>query len=197
MTEPTLQTVPVQLHQTNQVLVLAAPLPGLEPQDITVHIEGHTVRIAGAERGSRQGQPEILVSEWTIRPYYREIHLPQPVNGTLTNATYGNGVLMLAIPLLEGGSQEGTTAFRLEATTSATGQRVGHTGFRPPVEHCTLGLGNRAGRRYRAYGRAPTSAVSSPYARQGWQGVGWSPRRGRPDGVLQRAALILRGPLSD
>jgi HSP20 family molecular chaperone IbpA len=30
------QTVPVQMHQTHDLLVLAAPMPGLEPEDITI-----------------------------------------------------------------------------------------------------------------------------------------------------------------
>ena len=122
------QTVPIQLHQAEKRLILAAPLAGLEPQDIAVTIHGDTVIIHGAYRGSRQGQPEVLLSEWTMGPYAREIHLPQPVNGLLTNATYGNGVLVLAMPLLEPGEPAGSTEFRLEATAAATGQRVGHTG---------------------------------------------------------------------
>jgi HSP20 family protein len=128
MTIPAQQTVPVQLHQANNRLVLAAPVPGLEPQDIAVSISGDKVTIRGEYRGSRQGQPELLVSEWTIGPYYREVSLPQPVDGVLTNATYGNGVLVLSMPTLEAGEQRGSTEFRLEVMTSTTGQRVGHTG---------------------------------------------------------------------
>jgi hypothetical protein len=86
------------------------------------------VTIRGEYRGSRQNQPEILISEWTIGPYYREVVLPQPVDGALTNATYGNGVLVLSMPILQPGEQGGYTEFRLEADKGARGQRVGHTG---------------------------------------------------------------------
>ena len=142
MTVPAPQTVPIQLHQAEQRLILAAPLPGLEPQDIAVTIHGDTVSIHGAYRGSRQGQPEVLVSEWTMGPYARDIRLPQPVNGLLTNATYGNGVLVLAMPLLEPGEPAGATEFRLEATAAATGQRVGHTGsaLRPTLTQAQRAL---------------------------------------------------------
>src|SRR5689334_13490610 len=97
---PTAQTVPVQLHRADQLLVLAAPMPNLEPSDIRVVVDGDRVIIDGAYRGSRQDQPDILVSEWTMGPYYRDIVLPQLVNGGLTNATYGNGVLGLTMPIL-------------------------------------------------------------------------------------------------
>ena len=122
------QTVPVQLHRAQGRLVLAAPMPGLEPQDIAVSIHGDRVTIRGEYRGSRHDQPETVISEWTMGPYYRELTLPQSVSGELTNATYGNGVLVLAMPTLEPGVQEDAIEFRLEADTGTRGQRVGHTG---------------------------------------------------------------------
>jgi hypothetical protein len=103
-------------------------MPGLEPQDISVSIPDDQVTIRGAYRASRQDQPETVISEWTMGPYHRDLSLPQPVSGTLTNATYGNGVLVLAMPTLEPGVQEDATAFRLEAETGTRGQRVGHMG---------------------------------------------------------------------
>ena len=122
------QTVPVQLHQAQGLLVLAAPMPGLEPQDISVSIHNDRVTIRGEYRGSRHDRPETVISEWTMGPYYRDISLPQSVSGRLTNATYGNGVLVLAMPTLEPGMQEDAIEFRLEADTGTRGQRVGHTG---------------------------------------------------------------------
>ena len=133
MTKPTAQTVPVQLHRTDQLLVLAAPMPGLEPSDITVVIDGDQVTIDGTYRGSRQDQPEVLVSEWTMGPYHRDIVLPQCVNGELTNATYGNGVLVLAMPVLLSGTPREKTAFQLDTITGTRGQHVSHTGGNLPV----------------------------------------------------------------
>ncbi len=48
------QTVPLQVHQADDRLVLAAPMPELEPQDVSVIISGTRVTIRGAYRGSRQ-----------------------------------------------------------------------------------------------------------------------------------------------
>jgi hypothetical protein len=63
-----------------------------------------------------------------MEPYYRDLSLSQPVSGALTNATYDNGVLVLAMPTLEPGVQKDVTAFRLEAETGIRGQHVGHIG---------------------------------------------------------------------
>ena len=129
VTSQQLQTVPVQVYQTENRLVLAAPMAGLEPQDISVHIAGDRVTMHGDYRGSRRDQPEVLMSEWTVGPYHREVVLPHPVNGALTNATYGNGVLVLSMPKLAPGEEAHEAEFRLEAVESIRGQRIGHTGW--------------------------------------------------------------------
>jgi HSP20 family protein len=128
MAQQSQQTVPLQIHETDKLIVLAAPMPGLEPQDISVVVAGDKVTLRGSYRGARQESGDLIVSEWTIGPYYREVNLPAPVNGPLTNATYGNGVLMLAMPKIESGSHGSFTEFQLKVIESTRGQRVGHTG---------------------------------------------------------------------
>jgi HSP20 family protein len=122
------QSVPVQIHQAEGRLVLAAPMPGLEPEDISVTVAGDRVTIRGEYRGSRQEKGDLLVSEWTIGPYYRDIVLPQPVDGVLTNASYGNGVLVLSMPKVAQGQRASHAEFQLEVVEATRGQRVGHTG---------------------------------------------------------------------
>jgi len=123
------QTVPVRMYQIDDRIMVAAPLPGLEPADIAVTIAGARVIIRGEERGPGQHERDLLLAEWTIGPYYREVSLPQPVNGTLTNATYGNGVLVLAMPKLAHEQPETDAEFRLQAIGTPThGERIGHSG---------------------------------------------------------------------
>lgn len=122
------QNIPVQMHQADGLIVLAAPMPGMEPENISVRIHGDHVTIHGDYRGSRQHHPQVIISEWTMGPYYREVVLPEAVDGGLTNATYGNGVLVLSMPCSPGEAQGEATEFRLERITDTRGQRVGHTG---------------------------------------------------------------------
>jgi HSP20 family protein len=125
-TQPPAQSIPLQIHQNDSHIVLAAPMPGLEPQDISVIIAGDKVTISGSYRGSRQDKEDVLMAEWTVGPYAREIVLPQPVNGELTNATYGNGVLVLAMPKME--EENNPVEFQIQVVQSTLGQRIGHTG---------------------------------------------------------------------
>jgi HSP20 family protein len=127
-TQPPAQSVPVQIHETETLIVLAAPMPGLEPQDISVGIAGDKVTIQGNYRGSRQEKEDVMVAEWTVGPYAREVILPQPVNGPLTNATYGNGVLVLAMPKVEEAGEDGQATFQIDIVQATLGQRIGHTG---------------------------------------------------------------------
>ena len=121
------QTVPVRIYQSGNHLMLAAPMPGLQPKDISVSIADHTISIRGEERGPRQDNLKLLMAEWNIGPYFREIALEQAVNGALTNATYGNGVLVLAMPKAR--DARGVDAeFTLVPISATRGERIGHTG---------------------------------------------------------------------
>jgi len=90
------QRIPVRLSNSEDLVLLAAPMPGLEPQNISVSITDRVVQIKGEERGPRQHELDLKLAEWGIGPYFREVSLDQPVNGAMTNATYGNGVLVLS-----------------------------------------------------------------------------------------------------
>jgi HSP20 family protein len=117
----------VRIYQTDDRLMLAAPMPGLEPDNISVTIDGTRCIVHGDERGPHQHDRDLLLEEWTIGPYHREVELPAPVDGRLSNATYDNGVLVLAMPKARGG--EATRAeIRLDARDATRGQRVGHVG---------------------------------------------------------------------
>lgn len=123
------QTIPVRVYDAEKHIVLAAPLSGLEPENISVTISGNEVRIVGEERGPGQHRRRVIVGEWTFGPYYREILLPQAVDGSLTNATYGNGVLVLSMPKAKPGGPAPAAAFRLYTIEATRGERVGHAGM--------------------------------------------------------------------
>ena len=129
MKEAATQMVPVRVYQGDGRIMVAAPLPGLEASDIAVTVAGDTVTIRGAPgRGARQDERDVLVSEWRVGPYYRELRLARPVDGARTNATYGNGVLVLAMPKLGAAEQHVQTDIHLEVLAATRGQHVGHTG---------------------------------------------------------------------
>lgn len=128
MSQDRQQAVPIRIYQSDKRIMLAAPLPGLEPEDISVTVSGDRVTISGEYRGVREDERDVLVAEWGAGPYYREITLPEPVDGSLTNATFGNGVLVLAMPKLGAGQAGPPKSFGLRALEPTRGEHVGHVG---------------------------------------------------------------------
>jgi HSP20 family molecular chaperone IbpA len=120
--------VPVRMYQDEDRIMLAAPLPGLQAGDISVRINGRRVTIHGEQRGPAQPGPAVILEEWTPGPYHREVDLPGPVNGTTTNASYGNGVLVLTMPKTGQDETDVRHEFKLEVTEATRGRYSGHQG---------------------------------------------------------------------
>lgn len=89
--------VPVNIYEAEEALVVVAPLPGVQPGDITVAVEAGELRIAATMRSP--AAKDYLVHEWHYGPFERTVTLPDGFGGGGT-ATYGNG--QLAIRLLRG-----------------------------------------------------------------------------------------------
>ena len=122
------QTIPVRIYNREKHIVLAAPLPGLEAENISVTIVGNKIVIRGEERGPRQHGTDVILAEWSIGPYYREISLQQAVNAPLTNATFGNGVLVLSMPKATENDPKSEVSFKLQPITATRGESIGHIG---------------------------------------------------------------------
>lgn len=99
------QSVPFKVYRSDDRLTIAAPLPGMEPEDIVVEVtsDGRCI-LDGALRGSLKGMKELILDEWSVGGYHRKLKLPVAVNAdqaNLANLTYGNGVLVVAFPIAE------------------------------------------------------------------------------------------------
>ena len=121
-----IQQIPVKVYRTTDRLMIAAPMPGLEPEDILVEVTGNGLLILQGElRGLLKDIKEVLLDEWSVGSYYRELALPNAVDGEQANVTYGNGVLVVALPI-----SNGTRPARLTLDTvgPAHGERAGNAG---------------------------------------------------------------------
>lgn len=123
------QHIPVKVYRTGERLMVAAPMAGLEPENIVVEVtaDGRLV-LHGDVRGMLKEVKELLLDEWSVGVYHREFALPVPVNATCANVTYGNGVLMVALPI----SQQTLPArLALERLAPTRGERKGNAGHPP------------------------------------------------------------------
>jgi HSP20 family protein len=120
------QHIPVKVYRTDDRLMIAAPMAGLEPENIQVEITGDgRLILHGDQRALLKEVKELLVDEWSVGAYHRELILPVPVNAVCANVTYGNGVLMVALPISD---QTFPAQLTLERVTPTHGQHKGNAG---------------------------------------------------------------------
>lgn len=160
------QSVPVNMYRTADRVVIAAPMPGLQPQDVWVEVtSGGSLVLQGAHHGQLREEyfdvwavdmrygpgsadrdpyeplvhweesKDTLLHEWRTDAYYREVDLPVAVDGTSGTVTYGNGVLVVALPTTD---TLQPAFISLEQVGWGHGQHVGSIG------HPTEFLGRRA-----------------------------------------------------
>ncbi len=123
-----IQSIPVKVYRTAERLMVAAPMSGLEPENIlvTVSTSGLLV-LQGDVRGVLKNVPdkELLIDEWSVGGYYRELELPSAVDAEHANMNYGNGVLVIAFPLSE---RCIAATLVLDKTGASRGVRAGNSG---------------------------------------------------------------------
>ncbi|HET9110001.1 MAG TPA: Hsp20/alpha crystallin family protein [Ktedonobacterales bacterium] len=123
--QPT-RSIPAKIYRTPLRIMVAVPMPGLEPEDITIEVTAsNTLVIHGRRGGELKGLKDELLNEWNTGDYVREIALPSPVDCELANITYGNGVLVVALPRAP---QTRPARLGLTALSATRGMRAGNMG---------------------------------------------------------------------
>jgi HSP20 family protein len=90
----------VNLYETADAFLLTAELPGVEPSDIHVSLEGSTVTLDGERKIDYAGQEGASVHrrERQSGSFRRAFELPSPIDADKVEAIQRNGVLMLRLP---------------------------------------------------------------------------------------------------
>ena len=121
-----MRSLPVKIYRSSLRVMVAVPMAGLEPEDISVEVttDGRLI-LRARQRGALKGLKTELVNEWNAGAVEREIALPVAVDGTMANVTYGNGVLVVALPIA---SQTTPARLTLTALTATRGLHAGNMG---------------------------------------------------------------------
>jgi HSP20 family molecular chaperone IbpA len=93
------QMIPVNAFETNEAMVVVAPLPAVTADDVTIELRPGSLRFWAHLRSA--APRDYLVHEWDYGGYERELELP-PGYGGGVEAALGNG--QLAIRVLRGES---------------------------------------------------------------------------------------------
>lgn len=92
--------LPVDVYTTADEVVVQASVPGVDPNDVEITIEGETLTIKG-ERKPPLENVEYQIQERRHGPFARTLSLGVPVQADKAEATFDQGVLTLTIPKAE------------------------------------------------------------------------------------------------
>lgn len=92
--------LPVDVYSTANELIVQASVPGLDPDDVEITIEGDSLTIKG-ETKPPLDNVEYHIQERRFGPFGRTLTLNLPVQAELAEATFDKGVLTLTIPKAE------------------------------------------------------------------------------------------------
>lgn len=117
----TAQTVPINVFEAEEVLMILVPMPGLQEEDIDITVRGNSLTVEGKERADLKPDSgkRYLRHEWRYGPYRRMIELPYAVDSSSAEATFGNGVLTVRLQKAE---TERVRRIQVNTGSSGSGQ---------------------------------------------------------------------------
>ncbi len=75
-------------------------LPGVDPKDVNLQVQGNTLTISGERSTSRETkEADYLQREITYGSFQRSVLLPEGVDKDKLNAEYRNGMLEITAPI--------------------------------------------------------------------------------------------------
>ena len=93
---------PIDVHETDDELVVTAALPGVKPEDVDITMTGQNLQLRGEFRARDEVKNEqYLYRERRHGTFSRSIQLPVRVQGEKADASFDNGVLTLRVPKAE------------------------------------------------------------------------------------------------
>jgi HSP20 family molecular chaperone IbpA len=105
------QTVPVNVYATDAAVVVVAPLPAVQPSDVTIDVTPGHMRITAHLRSA--APRDYLIHEWHYGGFEREVDIPSGF-GAVVEASLANG--QLAVRALKGAPQGKVTAVPVDPT---------------------------------------------------------------------------------
>lgn len=94
--------LPLDIYTTKDTIVIRASVPGVNPDEVEITVEGSTVIIRGETKPQKaEDGATWLVQEQRHGAFARTIDLAMPVQADKAEAKFENGVLTLTIPKAE------------------------------------------------------------------------------------------------
>ena len=104
----TWSSLPIDMYQTNDDVVVKAAVPGFRPDQVQINVTGDVLTIRGEvsyeEENTSSSQREDRawhIREHRLGSFERSIALPVPVVSDKATAEFENGILLITLPKAE------------------------------------------------------------------------------------------------
>lgn len=95
-------TLAMDVYETEDALVVSAPVPGVKPEEVEITIAGNTLTIKGETKvEEREEKGSYIRQEVRYGAFQRSVELPAEVQSDKVEAVFENGVLKLTLPKSE------------------------------------------------------------------------------------------------
>lgn len=94
-------TFPIDVIAGKDSFTIKALLPGVQPDDLDIHIVNEIVTIAGEIKRERDEEANYLLEECPSGKFHRVLTLPTPLDSSKVQAELENGILTLSVPKAE------------------------------------------------------------------------------------------------
>lgn len=99
---PETWSIPLDVVQNSDELVVTASVPGTTKDEIDVSVDDNVLTIrAEAKNSSSDESDSFLLRERRTGSYYRALRLPETVDYDRAESTFKDGVLTIKLPKLE------------------------------------------------------------------------------------------------
>ena len=89
----------IDISEKDGKIVVAADMPGVEKEDITITIKGNVLEISAEKKEETEESEEGYIRrERSYRKFYRSVALSAEVDEDRVDATFKNGVLRIEMP---------------------------------------------------------------------------------------------------
>lgn len=92
----------IDVHETEDDIVVSAALPGMKADDLEVTVTGQNLTLRGELKADEQiDRGQYLYRERRFGAFHRSLRLPVRVEGDKAEANFTDGILTLRIPKAE------------------------------------------------------------------------------------------------
>ena len=110
--------MPMDVFQTDDGFHVCLDLPGVDPDSVDITTERNILTITAERRAEYQQGQNVLIAERPQGTFTRQLQLGDTVDAENIQASYGDGVLHLTLPITQAAQPR-----RVQVRTDSSGQR--------------------------------------------------------------------------